>query len=194
MMKFVLKLLPLFCVAIAGVGLGAGVMAASHDETLFLFESRKVTINVPEGFSYVVTKDEVGIHHVKLADPKKHVSLDIVFLPDREDQFRQVRARREMLNEQFGDYVNTSSEKGIQFEELEPRAGAGTYCVFTDAKLVGKTDLPAGEYLHLTAGLKTWPGVLAIFRLFSNDTTSAEYQAAMKMLRESVQEKPVPLK
>ena len=190
--KSVLKFFPLSCLAIAG--LCAAVTVASHEETLSLFESRKVAINVPEGFDYATSKNDVGIQQVRLADPNHRVSLDIVFLPDPDSQYKQARARREMLNEQFGDYVDSSAEKGLQFEELEPRTGAGTYCVFTDAKLVGKTELPAGEYLHLTAGLKTWPGVLAIFRLFSNDTSSTEYQAAMKMLRESVQEKAVPLK
>ena len=192
MMKSVLKFSPLLCLAVAG--LCAAVTVASHEETLFLFENRKVAISVPAGFGYGVSRDDVGISRVQLSDPQNRVSLDLVFLPDPESRFQQARARREMLNEQFGDYVDSSAEKGMQFEELEPRTGAGTYCVFTDAKLVGKIDLPAGEYLHLTAGLKTWPGVLAIFRLFSNDTSSAEYQAAMKMLRESVQEKPVPLR
>jgi hypothetical protein len=58
---------------------------------------------------------------------------------------------------------------------------------------VGRTDLPPGEYLHVTAGLKAWPGVVVIFRFFSNDTDSPGYQAIMKMLRESLQEKSVPL-
>ena len=82
----------------------------------------------------------------------------------------------------------------MQFEELEPRTGAGTYCVFTDANLIGKAEVPAGEYLHLTAGLKAWPGVVAVFRLFSNETDSPEYQALMKTLRESLLERPVPLR
>lgn len=191
-MKSVLKFFALFCLALAAAP--AAARSQPQDETLFLFENRKVTIAVPKGFGYVVNKDDLGIYQVKLGDPKNRVSLDIVFLPDPEEHFKQARARREMLNEQFGDYVDSSSERGMQFEELKPRVGGGTYCVFTDAKLAGKTDLPAGEYLHLTAGLKVWPGVLAIFRLFSNDTSSAEYQAAMKMLRESVQERAVPLK
>jgi hypothetical protein len=104
------------------------------------------------------------------------------------------RARKEKMVELFQEYVDSSVEKAMQFEELDPRTGAGTYCVFTDASLVGKKKFPPGEFLHFTTGLKAWPGVLAIFRVFSNDTTSAEYRAAMKMLRESVQEKAVPLK
>jgi hypothetical protein len=66
--------------------------------------------------------------------------------------------------------------------------------VFTDAKLASQEKRPAGEYLHLTAGIKAWPGVVAVFRLFSNDTTSPEYQSLLKMLRESLEEKAGPLK
>jgi len=66
--------------------------------------------------------------------------------------------------------------------------------VFTDAKLRGRSSLPPGEYLHLTVGLKAWPGVVAVFRIFSQDTTSAEYQAILGLLRESVEERAVPLR
>jgi hypothetical protein len=96
--------------------------------------------------------------------------------------------------ELFNTYVEGSVEKAMRFEELEPRRGAGTYCVFTDANLVGKTELPPNEFRHLTVGIKAWSGVLTIVRLFSQDTTSAEYQALLKLLRESVEERPVPLR
>jgi len=33
-----------------------------------------------------------------------------------------------------------------------------------------------------------------VFRLFSNDITSEAYRAAMRVLRESVEERPVPLR
>lgn len=191
-MKSLPKLLVLFYVMVSVARSSSA--PAPHEESLFVFENRKVTIAVPPGLGYAVNRDESGTYQVKVGDPKNRVSLDIIFLPDPDADFKNVRSRREMLNEQFGDYVGSSSEKGMQFEELNPHAGGGTYCVFTDTKLVGKTELPPGEFIHLTAGVKAWPGVLAIFRLFSNETTSEEYQAAMKMLRESVEERAVPLK
>ncbi len=192
MPKFPLKFVLPF-VALVSV-LEAGAKLQRHEETLGLFDNHRLTIAVPNGFTYEANHADSGVAQVKLADAGNHVSMDIVFLPDPEDQFKNARSRRELINDEFNEFVETSSEKAMQFEELEPRSGTGTYCVFTDAKLVGKTDLPAGEYLHLTAGLKAWPGVVAIFRLFSNDTKSAEYQAAMAMLRESVQERAVPLR
>jgi hypothetical protein len=42
--------------------------------------------------------------------------------------------------------------------------------------------------------LKAWPGVIAIFRVFSQDTKSREYQAMLALLRESLEERSVPLK
>jgi hypothetical protein len=173
---------------------GQPVPDDAHEETAFLFENRKLSVRVPRLFTYDAVRGDVGVVMIRLADPKEKVTLDVRFLPDPEGRFMNARARKEQMVELFESYVESSTEKGMQFEELEPRTGAGTYCVFTDAALVGKTSLPPNEYLHLTAGVKTWPGVIAIFRIFSNDTQSKEYQTVMKTVRESVEEKVVPLK
>ncbi|MSU50734.1 MAG: hypothetical protein EXS37_16875 [Opitutus sp.] len=159
-----------------------------------MFENRRLTVAVPDGYGYNFSKDDLGLINVQLAAPKEKVTLHLLFIPDPDGEFGRARTRKEKMVELFQEFVDSSVEKAMQFEELDPRTGAGSYCVFTDAKLAGKTDFPPGEYLHFTAGLKAWPGVLAIFRLFSNDTTSPEYQAVIKLLRESVQERPVPLR
>lgn len=166
-------------------------VAATPDpraETVFLFQNRKVTVAVPEGMGIQTSKDERGMISVRLGHPKDKVSLQVSFLPDPEGRFATARSRKEFMNETFFDYVASSVEKAMQFEELDPKVGAGTYCVFTDASLVGKTKLPRGEFLQTTTGLKTWPGVVAVFTVFSNDTISKEYVAVMGMLRDSVEE------
>ena len=168
--------------------------AAVQDEVVLLGESRKVSIAVPAGFDYALEKSDRGSFVAKFSAAKDELTLDIEFLPDPESQFTNARARKELLNDLFAELVGSSTEKAMQFEELDPSTGAGTYCAFTDEKLVGKTELPQGEYRHLTIGIKAWPGVLAVFRCFSNDITSPRYQSLLKMLRESVYEKPVPLK
>ncbi len=183
--------LPLLACLIAQ---GEAAETKAREESVFLFENRRVAIAVPEGFGSSLTQDENGMPILRLADPKDRFSLELRFLPDPEGRFGTARARKEQMVEMFSDYVGASKEKGMQFEELEPKMGAGSYCVFTDSELAGKSKLPPGEYVHVTAGLKTWRGVVAIFRLFSNDTTSAEYQAIIKTLRESVHEKPLPLR
>ena len=165
-----------------------------HEEALTLFENRKVVVEVPDGFSVKTNADEAGLTIVQLAATKDKVTASLLFLPDTDRQYATTRGRAEKMVEDFKEYVDGSVEKAMQFEELEPKAGAGTYCVFTDAKLVGQTELPPNEYHNLTCGVKSWPGVVVIFRVFHNDTTSPEYQGVMKMLRESVQERTVPLK
>lgn len=176
------------------VSLASGALKKTRDQTVALSVDRSVVISVPDGFTFDTGRDDSGAVVVRLASPAESVTLDLLFLPDPEGKFAGARARKELLNEKFKTYVESSTEKAMQFEELDPRTGAGTYCVFTDDSLVGKDKLPPGEYLHLTAGVKTWPGVINLIRCFSNDTTSAEYLAVMAMLKSSVDEKPVPLK
>jgi hypothetical protein len=165
-----------------------------REQKIALSETREVIIAVPDGFALVTGQADSGLIAVKLSDAKESVTIDLQFLPDAEGKYATPRARMELMHEMFVEYVDSSTEKGMQFEELEPKTGAGTYCVFTDKKLVGKTELPPGEYVHLTNGVKAWPGVIAVFRCFHNDTTSPAYKALLTMLRESVHERPVPLK
>ena len=167
---------------------------AAKEESLSLFENRRVSVAVPEGCSYSAFKTEDGLATVKISNPSGNIALEVSFLPDPAGQFAAARERAELMVERFQFYVEGSVEKAMQFEELSPQSGAGTYCTFTDSKLVGRKDFPPGEFLHATVGLKTWPGVIAIFTLFSNDPVSPAHQAAMKLLRESMQERPVPLR
>jgi hypothetical protein len=165
----------------------------AREETLHLFQQRRVSVAVPAGFLYTSGKDERGFITAKLSDPKDRISLQIAFLPDSTGEAASPRGRKEFMARTFQLYVGGSVEQAMQFEELEPRTGAGTFCIFTDASLVGKSKLPPGDYLNSTTGLKAWNGCIAVFTLLSNGTTTEEYLAAMKVLRESVQEKPTPL-
>jgi hypothetical protein len=185
---------PLRFLALSLFLLTAAWAGPKREESLMLFENRRVAIEVPEGFSYQGAANDTGLGGVQLAAANDKVTASVMFLPDPEHQAATTRGRAEKMVEEFKDYVDGSVEKAMQFAELEPKVGAGTFCVFTDAKLVGQKELPSGEFVNLTSGIKTWPGVIAVFRVFSNDTDSAEYKAVMRMLRESVYERNVPLK
>ena len=173
---------------------GLGAASKTTEETVFLFENRKVAVAVPEGLGFAATKDDRGLMTVRIQDRKEKISLQMTFLPDAEGRFGNARARKEFMHENFQEFLGGSVEKAMQFEELEPKEGTGTYCVFTDAALVGKAKIPPGEFQNSTTGLKAWPGVVAVFTVLSNGVNTKEYQAVMTMLRESVQEKPAPLK
>lgn len=168
--------------------------AEPREEVIPLYEGRRAVVAVPAGFQAVMKKDPAGVLALELAAPHQRVTLSVVFLPDADEAVASVRTRREKMFELFQEFVDASTEKAMRFEELAPRAGAGTYCVFTDARLAGKAPYPPGEYLHVTAGVKAWDGIVAVFKCFSNDTTSADYQAVMRLLRESLSEKAGPLK
>jgi hypothetical protein len=178
-----------------GLSLALVCTALAREEFLPLTETRSVSINVPEGFSYKAGANARGALGIILTNEKEGMNLTVTFEPDPEAQFRSERSRKERLHAEFSNYVEGSKENAMQFAELEPKVGAATYCVFTDAKLIGKppAEFPPGEYLNLTVGVKAWPGIVATFTLFSNDTSSESYQALMKALRESIHEKPAPL-
>lgn len=180
------SLLRVSCFVLAGL-LGAGA-AKVRQETLFLFENRQVAFAMPAGFGFATSKNEQGIFTVLIADRKDRAALQMTFLPDPQGRFGAARSRRELIFENFQHFVDASVEKTMQFEELEPRTGTGTYCVFTDAALAGKTKVPPHSYLRSVAGVKAWPGVVAVFTLQSNGTATKEHQLLMSMLRESVQE------
>ena len=190
MMKKLLRA-PLFLLVLSTV---EGALTKSHDQTIALTVDRSVVLAVPEGFTFEAGRDDTGAAVVKLASEGDSVTVELQFLPDPEGKYAGARARKELINELFNTFVESSSEKAMQFEELDPRTGAGTYCVFTDAALLGKEKLPPGEYRHFTAGIKSWAGVFTIIRCFHNDTTSAAYRSVLAMLKTSVDEKPVPLK
>lgn len=176
---------------VLALGLGA---AKPPIESVVLFDNRKVEIAVPEGLRFSGGTDPQGAVVVQLADEAGSLSLSIVFMPDPDGDFRSARERKEKLFELFNTYVEGSVEKTMMFEELEPVVGAGTYCVFTDTTLVGQTKFPPNEFLHLTCGIKSMPGVVALVRLFSNDTDGKHYKAVLTMLRDSVHERRVPMK
>ncbi len=170
------------------------VEARAREESIPLYEGRRAAVAVPAGFQAVVKRDPAGVIALELAAPHQRVTMCVVFLPVTDEAVANARTRREKMFELFQEFVDASTEKAMRFEELAPRAGAGTYCVFTDARLAGKAPYPPGEFLHVTAGVKAWDGMIAVFKCFSNDTVSADYQAVMRLLRESLSEKAGPLK
>ena len=172
---------------------GASAWAGPKEEIVTAFDQRKVGITVPEGFTFERTTSPNGLVLVKISGPKGTIDLNLVFTPDLSggELATSARARKEFMVREFQEYVANSVEQAMQFEELDARSGAGAYCVFTDATLVGKPQLPPNEFLNVTVGVKAWPGGCVIFKLFSNDVISAEYRELLKLLRDGIQLKPV---
>lgn len=165
--------------------LSTGAVASAREETLILFQDRRVSINVPEEYTYAGGRDEQGIVTVKIVDPKLKTELLARFFPDPEGRLGTEDGRKGFVADSSQQYAEASVEKSYDFKDLAPRTGSGTYCVFTDASLVRKAPLPPGEYLKVTSGVKAWPGCFFLFTLLSTDTTSEEYQTELKLLQDS---------
>lgn len=179
--------------------LPAATPAAQRETLLTAFDQRKVAVIVPEGFNLTRASEAPrGLNAVTIDRPDGAIALHLYFIPDPTggELVQSARARKEFLVSQFQDYVAASTEAAMQFEELDARgASSGTYCAFTDSSLLGKTQLPPNEFLHVTVGLKAWPEGCVMFKLFSNDLTSPHYRALLDLLRDGLQLKPLtPLK
>lgn len=178
-----MKLTRLFLFSLGLLAAAGGV--AAKEESILLYEDRRVSITVPEGFDYRRVADKRGLSFV-VTDPSRSVVLQVTLVPDPAGNFTAARPRKEFLVDNFHEFLESSVEQAMQFEEMNPRSGACTYCVFTDAHLVGRTEMPPNEFLYATIGVKSGPGFGAIFTLLSNNTSSKEYQECLKILRESV--------
>jgi len=168
--------------------LAAGESASAKEETFVIFDERKIVIDVPDGYLYSSGFDPNGAVVAKLADAKKTISLEVVFVPDARARLGTEDSQKDFVAEQFQQYAEGSVEKSYEFVNFKSRSSSGLYCAFTDVSLVGKTP-PPNEFLHVTVGVKAWAGCAAIFTLFSQDTTSKEYSAVLKLIKDSLEEK-----
>jgi hypothetical protein len=185
---------PAFLATIVCCLAGVAAAAVQREEAVALPDGRRVSIAVPAGWKFEQAREEGGAPRAVLNAADGKASLDLSFLPDPDGKALRLRGRNELMVGFFQEVVAGSVEKAMEFQELSPRRGAGTFCVFTDAALVGKAELPPNEYHHLTVGVKAWTGVMVVFRLFSQDVKSEAHLAALRVLRESVEERPVPLR
>jgi hypothetical protein len=179
------------CLKLIGlaVGLSAAAAASAGEETLLLFQDRRVVIKVPEKYVYTSARDDQGLITVKIVDPKQKTELQVSFFPDPRQRLATEDGRRAFVADLCMRYAESSVEKGYDFKELKPRTGSGLYCVFTDASLAHKLPAPPGEYLNVSCGIKVWSGSFLVFTLLSNTTTSVEYETQLKLLQETFEEK-----
>jgi len=172
-------------ICLLGLPVLAGLCPAK-EELLPLYGQDRVAIEVPEDWNYASRQDD-GLVSAQLSDQGRQVSLQITFFPDPEGRMADVENQTALMGDLAMEYIEGSVEKAAKLEPLKPRRGSGLFCVFTDAKLAGKTELPPNEYRHATAGIRSSAGWFAAFTLLSQDTTSPAYRRALGLLRTSLQ-------
>jgi hypothetical protein len=89
----------------------------------------------------------------------------------------KVRANLTQLAEKF---VAASVEKKITVKEFALSSGYGAYCVFTDAKLVGKPSQPNDFKIMAPGSAQLSEDVVAAITLLADSATDATFLAMLK--------------
>jgi len=79
-------------------------------------------------------------------------------------------------------YVESSVEKTNIVRRLQHKNGAGAYCIFTDADLVGIAQLRPGQFRHITLGLVKVGDYVFIVRGYSNTKDGDDHKAMLSIL------------
>ncbi|MEY2881520.1 MAG: hypothetical protein RLZZ15_3900 [Verrucomicrobiota bacterium] len=176
-----------FCLLVT---VASAAAPAPREEIVEIFGRRKFVVPVPAGCTLVRGLDRGGGVGLRLANADGTLDVHISFAADPTGEIAgSARVRKEIMVDAFSEFVADSKEKAMQFEEIEVRGGAGTYCVFTDEKLAGKTP-PPGEFVYVTAGVRVSRGVAVLFKIFNNDLRAEDYREAMALVRETLRERP----
>jgi hypothetical protein len=168
--------------------LSLGGVASARDETVAPFQDHRIVIGVPEKYGFESSRSANGLLTVRINDPQHRIDLVVSFFPDTNGRLADGDGQRGFVADASRQYAEGSVEMNYDFKNLKPRTGSGLYCVFTDASLVRKLPLPPGEYLKVTSGVKAWSGCFLLFTLLSDNTTSEEYQTALRLVQESFEE------
>ena len=100
-------------------GAAADAAPAPKEEVVAIFEHRRVTLTLPDGFTVVRNEAANGVVSLKISRPKGVPDLQIDFFPDPNDELvGSARARKEMMVGVFQEFVAASVEQAMQFEEL----------------------------------------------------------------------------
>ncbi len=147
--------------------------ASRADEKSFaLSEIGQLKLKLPDGW----TAESNGATTVKVDAPVgRHVSIQMTLIPARVKVTDT--SLKNMAEASGGQYVDGSKEKKITLESIKGDNVSGYVCSFTDASA------DPGEFACVTAGALKLSDRLFAVTLLYNDKTSAEHDAAMKVLQ-----------
>lgn len=169
-MKRLISLLALFAVT-----------ALARAETLDLGTHGSLSFAVPKGWTYSVQKEEDNGYAVTISPPagvNAKLLMNVTFVPEpRPITKEEVNEKVLSICEQF---VDASVEKKSVLRDFAvPAPSFGSYCVFTDASLVGQP-AKADEFKVIGVGiLRFSDDVMAAVSLASDDEKGADFAAML---------------
>ena len=162
--------------------------AAPADHTITIFERRTIAIAVPEGWTFEEHRNDLGVQTVSLVDPSGEIHVDASFLPDEDNRLASREALEDEMRLAFADLLKGAVEKDFRFVYAKTVDGLEGHMVFTDKTLVAKKIVPKDDRRLATSGIRRWPGVFMLFTVLSNQTDSAAYKAAMRVITRDIRD------
>lgn len=158
---------------------------AQTDQTVTIPGRHHFSILVPAGYSFRVERDRENNAAVFMENPVWGISITAFLISDREHPLTTTDWQRNELISRVAGAFAQAKEADYNIQPLHPVSGTGVFCVFTDGTYKRVEDLPPGEFLHLTGGVRAWRGCFVYFQIMSNDLTSPEYQEAFGLFETS---------
>src|SRR5262249_24559087 len=121
------------------------------------------------------------VQTVELSEPTGDVVLAFSFFPDSTHRLSTRAAIEHEMHRAYDSYLSNAVEKSLQIEFVTTSDGLVGYTTLTDRKFVSR-DVPQGERLYLTVGIRSWNGVFVVFTLESNHRDSSRYKKALDLV------------
>ena len=165
----------------------AATSGVAADRTVTIFEGRVIAVSVPEGWTFEEHRSEMGVQTVSLVDPSGEIHVDASFIPDAENRLASRQALENEMKLAFADLLEGAVENDFKFVFAKTFDGLEGHMVFTDKSLVGKA-VGKDDRRLATSGIRRWPGVFMLFTVLSNQTDSAAYKVAMKVITRDIRD------
>jgi hypothetical protein len=162
-----------------------GVAPAQTQQSVKIPGGGRISILVPPGYSFRVERDTEDNAAVFMENPVWPINITAFIIAERDPAITTAEWQQNQLISRVADALPQAKEQDYNFQTLHPSSGTGVFCVFTDSTYKKPQDLPLGEFLNLTGGVKAWRGCFVFFQIMSNGTTSSEYQEAFQLCEKS---------
>jgi hypothetical protein len=159
----------------------AGSMVAQTDRFVKFPNGPQLNFTVPMGYSFEARNNSDGSVGIHLDNPVWGIEIFAIVASERDPAVTTREWQESMLINHIAQHLSRARETDYGFKRLTPAKGTGIFCTFTSLG-AGQVAAPQpGLSTHVTGGIKTWPGRVVLFHIFSNGVTSAEYQEAFDL-------------
>ncbi len=161
------------------------LLFAQSEETVTVPGNHRISILVPPGYSFQVDRDTMNNARVRMEDPVWPIAITALIVAASDPAITTEQWQRNELISRIAPTLPDAKETDYNIKPLHPASGSGVFCVLTDGRYQRVEDLPVGEYMNVTGGVKAWRGCFVYFAIMSNNVTSPEYQEAFQLFQTS---------